>query len=678
MADFRKWILVLTALALFAGLASAQSGQAPFQCTASAGATPQLRSEGFTELVGDIVLTCFGGNPLAVGSQIPTANFTVYINSTVTSRLLGNGSVSGASEALLLIDDPQSATFTGATYGESLPQTFCGSSYPIDGAGINGCTEFVGNTGSTPGSYQGQSPLPGPAFTGGNTYGVPVSGSAGSTTQGANVFQGVVSGASVTFYGIPILPPVSNGLNRTFRITNVRLNANGISGGALTPATAQIAITGTAAVPVVNSLLTVGYITQSLSTSIKGTSFTDPGNVTQNVPATLLQCVGLGTGTSTPGGLVNLRFTELQGSAFKVRGTLSQNIPGQVYTNAESGFTFTALSRQNSATGNTSTAGYADWGTRLKANFQNIPNGMTLYVSTSNVTGGSNQVTAGNSNATSSFAALITGETNPDSGPNAGNAAPSSFLPLVSQTGTVHGIGFAPVILNGGSGTAVWEIVNSLQNTPENFDFAVFGVYTASPGTNSPPAPYTSTVNLSYAPTPPSFTATSGGTASSTLGIPRFADTSTAAKSLTIGICQTSLLYPYVINVAGFDTGLSVANTTTDPFGTAPQAGSCQVYWYGSSAPAMGYLGSSGYQTTAPTTSQYVASGTIVSWGASTSAPGFSGYVITLCNFQFGHGFAFVSDLGARNLAMGYLALVIGGGDGNPRGAPQPQEWLGN
>ena len=30
-----------------------------------------------------------------------------------------------------------------------------------------------------------------------------------------------------------------------------------------------------------------------------------------------------------------------------------------------------------------------------------------------------------------------------------------------------------------------------------------------------------------------------------------------------------------------------------------------------------------------------------------------------VCNFQFAHGFAFISDVGARNLAMGYLAVVI-------------------
>jgi hypothetical protein len=42
-------------------------------------------------------------------------------------------------------------------------------------------------------------------------------------------------------------------------------------------------------------------------------------------------------------------------------------------------------------------------------------------------------------------------------------------------------------------------------------------------------------------------------------------------------------------------------------------------------------------------------------------APNFQGYMIAVCNFQYAHGFAFVSDVGARNLAMGYLALIIPG-----------------
>jgi hypothetical protein len=43
----------------------------------------------------------------------------------------------------------------------------------------------------------------------------------------------------------------------------------------------------------------------------------------------------------------------------------------------------------------------------------------------------------------------------------------------------------------------------------------------------------------------------------------------------------------------------------------------------------------------------------------STIAPGLQGYAIAQGAFHFGHGFAFVSDVGARNPAMGYLPLVV-------------------
>jgi hypothetical protein len=44
-----------------------------------------------------------------------------------------------------------------------------------------------------------------------------------------------------------------------------------------------------------------------------------------------------------------------------------------------------------------------------------------------------------------------------------------------------------------------------------------------------------------------------------------------------------------------------------------------------------------------------------------TGNPGFQGYVIARCFFQYAHGFAFISDLGAARLAEGYLALVMDG-----------------
>jgi hypothetical protein len=40
-------------------------------------------------------------------------------------------------------------------------------------------------------------------------------------------------------------------------------------------------------------------------------------------------------------------------------------------------------------------------------------------------------------------------------------------------------------------------------------------------------------------------------------------------------------------------------------------------------------------------------------------AAGFEGYIIAQANFQYCHGFAFISDVGAQKLAEGYLAIQL-------------------
>jgi hypothetical protein len=292
-------------------------------------------------------------------------------------------------------------------------------------------------------------------------------------------------------------------------------------------------------------------------------------------------------------------------------------------------------------------AGLADYGTRLKAVFNNIPTGVRIFVSTTNVasntTSANTAAPSGNTNTTS-YAVLINGEASPDA---------NGFPPILSPTTSVNSstLGLYEIPQSGGSATAVWEVINTNPALNETFNFAVFTSFTANPGNNLPPQG-TATVNASFAPTPPvPFSASAGSQASSSLTIPRFADTSTARNALVINICQTLLLFPFVTNVSGFDTGIAIANTSTDPVGTTAQNGACVLSWY------------DGTGKTPNVNSGNIATGTVYTTLASTSAPGFTGYMMALCNFQYAHGFAFISDIGARNLAMGYLALVINNGD---------------
>src|SRR5260221_13612089 len=98
----RALFLTVTLAAGFSGVAPAQPPQPPFQCFANGGVSTPARFEGISELVGDLVLNCIGGIPTLLGSLIPRADIQVFLNTSLTSRILANP----WSEALLVIDEP--------------------------------------------------------------------------------------------------------------------------------------------------------------------------------------------------------------------------------------------------------------------------------------------------------------------------------------------------------------------------------------------------------------------------------------------------------------------------------------------------------------------------------------------------------------------------------------------
>jgi hypothetical protein len=86
----------LVAFALAIGAAFAQSQPFGGRC-AVFGAAVQVRAEGLTERMGDIVLQCSGSNPGAVLA----GNFTIYLPVGVTNRVDSNNQ---ASDAVLSVD----------------------------------------------------------------------------------------------------------------------------------------------------------------------------------------------------------------------------------------------------------------------------------------------------------------------------------------------------------------------------------------------------------------------------------------------------------------------------------------------------------------------------------------------------------------------------------------------
>jgi hypothetical protein len=157
----RTYYSALSLLAVLSSPAICQIGVisgptfAGLSCTASVPSPAQIRPEGYTELLGDIVITCTGGAAYQLTASVPATNVVVYIQPSVpiTSRILDT--TTGLSEALLLVDDPGSGLTAGANgnYGPNAPQSLCTSlnctaSVEVDQSG----QYLVATTAPSPGS----------------------------------------------------------------------------------------------------------------------------------------------------------------------------------------------------------------------------------------------------------------------------------------------------------------------------------------------------------------------------------------------------------------------------------------------------------------------------------------------------------------------------------------------
>lgn len=87
--------------------------------------------------------------------------------------------------------------------------------------------------------------------------------------------------------------------------------------------------------------------------------------------------------------------------------------------------------------------------------------------------------------------------------------------------------------------------------------------------------------------------------------------------TLQVPKAVTRLLFPFVTNIGGFDTGITISNVSHNPFGSEQQDGTVTIYYHGRVV--------GGPVRPAPQTS----------------------------------GFAFISALGAQKVASGYLAQTM-------------------
>jgi len=727
MADFRKWLYALAVVALLAGFtvpASAQLSTTPI-CSSQVATNNLARAEGYTEQVGDLIVTCTGGTPTLVGNPIPQADITVTLSQNVTSRITASTGSGTFLEALLIIDEPNS---------------------PINPT-IN--IENCGSAGA-----------PDTGVAGPGVCGIVSSGIAGSEYNGTaghpNVFQGRQGQTAnvVVFHGVPLDPPGTN--TRILRFTNIRVNANGAGiaqANQTSLITMSIASAGTSTLQISVQSQAVATVQRGLlsSTVLANTSFAQCLKQASGLlTATTLPAFGSGstcsssscnvgssptnntftTGYSTP----TIRFTEGFASAWKVKnvsytvgalggnGTYTggaggqnpyiypatspinpsgtalqdanQNVPGVSYF-TESGFEFQSTNQapapnpplgfgtgvavsggaipfSDSSTG-ISLAGIATQGTRLATSLANIPNGLSVYVSPIiflyrqgvSYTNGPNS----NSGATGVMVLTNTasdgsGSYNPPTG-LAGGATPTEPLQLVS--------------VSNGSALVVYEILFTDPFSLEYADVPFVVSYVTNLSGNAPIGLPQPNVIATYATGFAPFYSTSAATlASASLPIPRFVFTGAATNLFGIVKCACNLLFPYVTQAPGYDTGIAIANTTADPYGTTNQFGAVQFWYYGSLANGGAAPGTQCTNTTSPGTcpgTQTVSAGQVLTytlyngsaqWGLDNRGAGFTGYLIAQTQFQYCHAFAFIGGLGGgpanltqNGLSEGYLALIL-------------------
>ena len=142
------------------------------------------------------------------------------------------------------------------------------------------------------------------------------------------------------------------------------------------------------------------------------------------------------------------------------------------------------------------------------------------------------------------------------------------------------------------------------------------------------------------------------------------ADVGMSESRIDFAACRTTLVFPFVTNQTGFDTGLVITHGSPGALiGSTgrERTGSCDLHYFGSTADTPQFL------LVQHSTSIDAGEQLVMTLSAGNSAQNilgtsqFEGYIMAVCGFPEARGYAFISDGfgGLADLAMGYLAPII-------------------
>ena len=584
------------ALAVMALLAVPVSADQPTVSCYASSSPVIIRDGGLTELVGDVTLSC---DNTAVGAVDIQTDIQVFMNyAQVTNKVLNN---------------------TGS--GGECP------------TGIKCVTDSVATA-----KWISLTPPSAPWVNGNPT---PIIGLLQSRLD--------LSGDPANQRNSVLFPrvPVPAGTITLIRISNIRIAAPSVSASGSTDVFEKITTNNVVITP--NYQLPVATVQIPLQFQTTGCDGSVP------VSLSFQQCNAVNPDTTNMTTNFNVQFIEGFALAFKPVSNATSIIVGNKFQ-SESGYYFSSLSSPGGST--VTDVGLASTGTNLILRFNNIPSGINIYVTKSNVFKGTSQLTTTGPPAITASAA--------------GTA--SGTMSCLPQTGYDYHQPAIPVTISGGAGSVSW-VVTSIDYTFNYQKTISFGV------------------SVSYVPNTsldlPGLTGTPGGGVTGALGplstidyavpisstapIPRFRDNPKGATVFSVNPCITNILFPYVTVKAGFDTGIALINTSLDTpvIGTQTQHGACTMYYFDAttSPPAAqntcdikpGGMVAFSMMSSGGIPSATCADGSVVT---NTTVPiGWQGYAIAKCRFQYGHGYAFISDRNVPGLgSQGYLALILPAG----------------
>jgi hypothetical protein len=332
-------------------------------------------------------------------------------------------------------------------------------------------------------------------------------------------------------------------------------------------------------------------------------------------------------------------------------------------------------------------------GTRVAVTFGNLASGVTYYIPSrvvgttgtfemdliSSATGPCLAPAAG-------CASLLASGTTYGTATNKGNIGPNGITgvyPFTPTTGsftayyavvaenqtTIDGTSFASIFGGGATSTTALGVTGPFPSLELFVQTSATAVAAGVPTASIYLVGNTSGYSQFLVPSSPTVTSASASTENITLG----QGAAFAAPILTDGTggfngCNTTMIFPYIINTGGYDTGIALTNAglgtsvSGNPV-TSTAAGVCTMSLWG--AASLNGTAVTPFALTPVT----VASGQVTAFTLSSAlagtanAAGFAGYAVASCNFQGGHGFAFITDgfgtTPGRGLSEGYLAPIL-------------------